>query len=51
MEDCQAKRDDGRARKTIRETIIKDVEVHELNSNMVYDRTLWLNLIYLADLT
>ena len=30
----------GRPRKIIRETIIKDLEVNELDPNLVYDRTL-----------
>jgi hypothetical protein len=30
----------GRPRKTIRETIKKDLELNELDTNMVYDRTL-----------
>jgi len=30
----------GRPRKTIRETIRKDLEVNELDPNLVYDRTL-----------
>jgi hypothetical protein len=51
MEESQVKKGRGRPRKTIRETIRKDLEVNELDSNMVYDRTLWCNLIYVADLT
>jgi len=35
----------------IRETIRKDLEVNELDPNMVYDITLWRNLIYVADPT
>jgi hypothetical protein len=45
------KRGRGRPRKTIRETIRKDLEVNELDPNMVYDRTLWRNLIHVADPT
>ena len=37
--------------KTITETIIKDLEVNELDQNMIYDITLWRNLIYVADNT
>jgi hypothetical protein len=31
-----------RGRERPRETIMKDLEANELDSNMVYDRTLWL---------
>jgi hypothetical protein len=48
MEESQVKRGRGRPRKTIRETIRKDLEVNELDSNMVYDRTLCRNLIHVA---
>ena len=34
------KRGRGRPKKTIRETIRKDLEVNELDSNLVYNRTL-----------
>ncbi|AES73060.1 hypothetical protein MTR_3g099230 [Medicago truncatula] len=38
-----------RPRKTIRETIMKDFEINDLEpNNMVYDRTLWHNLIHVA---
>jgi len=30
-----------RPRKTIRETIRKDLKINELYPNVVYDRTLW----------
>jgi len=40
MEKSQVKRGRGRSRKTIRETIRKDLEVNELDPNLVYDRTL-----------
>jgi len=40
MEESQVKRGRGRPRKTISETIRKDLEVNELDPNMVYDRTL-----------
>ena len=40
MEENQIKRGRRRSRKTIRKTIIKDLEINELNPNMVYDRTL-----------
>jgi len=36
---------------TIRETIRKDLEVNELDPNLVYDRTLWRNLIHVTDPT
>ena len=51
MEESQVKRGRGRLRKTIRETIRKDLEVNELNPNLVYDRTLWCHLIHVADPT
>ena len=51
MEESHVKRDRGRPRKTIRETIRKDLEVNELDPNLVYDRTLWRNLIHVADPT
>jgi len=37
--------------KTIRETIRKDLEANELDANLVYDRTLWRNLIRVTDCT
>ena len=49
MEESQVKR--GRPRKTIRETIRKDLELNELDPNLVYDRTLWRHLIHVADPT
>ena len=51
MEESQVKRGRGRPRKTIRETIRKDLEVNELDPNLVYDRTLWRHLIHVADPT
>jgi len=51
MEENQAKRGSVRPRKTIRETIRKDLEVNELDPNLVYDRTLWRHLIHVANLT
>ena len=51
MEESHVKRGRGRPKKTIRETIRKDLEVNELDSNLVYDRTLWRNLIHVADPT
>jgi hypothetical protein len=50
MEESQI-RSRERPRKTIRETIWKDLEVNELDPNMVYDRTLWRNLIHVTDPT
>jgi len=41
IEDSHVKRGRGGPKKTIRETIRKDLEVNELDSNLVYDRTLW----------
>ena len=49
MEESQVKRGRGRPRKTIRATIRKDLDVNELDSNLVYDRTLWCHLIHVAD--
>jgi len=40
MEDSQIIRGRGKPRKTIGETIKKDLEINELDRNMVYDRTL-----------
>ena len=51
MEESQVKRGKGRPRKTIRKVIRKDLEVNELDPNLVYDRTLWRNLIHVADPT
>jgi len=51
MEESHVKRGRGRPRKTIRETIRNDLEVNELDPNLVYDRTLWRNLIHVADTT
>jgi len=39
MKESHVKRDIGRPRKTIKETIRKNLEVNELNPNMVYDIT------------
>jgi len=49
MEDSRIIRGRGRPRKTIRETNKKDLEINELDQNMVYDRTLWCNLIHVVD--
>jgi len=51
MEESQVKRGRGRPKKTIRETIRKDLEVNELDPNMVFDRTLWRHLIHIANPT
>jgi len=40
MGESQVKRGRMRHRKTIRETIRKDLEINELDPNMVYDITL-----------
>jgi len=45
MEDSQITRGRGRPRKTIREIIRIDLKINGLDPNMVYDRTLWRNLI------
>jgi len=49
MKESQIRRGRGRPRKTIRETIRKDLEPNELDPNMVYDWTLWRNSIHVAD--
>jgi len=51
MEESQVKRGRGRPRKTIRKIIRKDVEVNKLDPNMIYDRTIWCNLILVVELT
>jgi len=51
MGDSQVTIGRGRPRKTIREAIKKNIEINEFNRNMVYDRTLWCNLIHDADPT
>lgn len=40
---------DEYCKKTIRETIKKKLEVNELDLNIVYDKTLWRNLIHVID--
>ena len=40
-----------RPRKTIGETIKRDLDVNNLNVNMIYDRTLWRHLHLVADPT
>jgi hypothetical protein len=51
MEGSQITREEEDLKKTIRETIKKDLENNELDRNMVYDRTLWRRLIHIADPT
>jgi len=51
MEDSQITRGRGRPRKAIRGTIRKDLEINEFDWDMIYDKTLWHNLIHVADLT
>jgi len=51
MEESQVRRGRGRHKKTIRKTVRKDLEVNELDSNLVYDITLWRHLIHVADPT
>jgi hypothetical protein len=48
MEGSQITKGWGGTRKTVRETIKKDLEINELDRNMVYDRTLWCRLIHVA---
>lgn len=50
MKRSQTTRDRGRPKKTIRETIKKDLENNNLNICMVCDRTLWRNSIHVVDL-
>ena len=40
-----------RPRKTIGETLKRDLDVNNLNVNMIYDRTLWRRLHLVADPT
>jgi hypothetical protein len=51
MEGSQITRGRWRPRKTIRETIKKDLETNELDRNMAYDRTLWCRLIHVDNPT
>jgi len=51
IEGSQITRGRGRPRKTIRETIKKDLEINELEKDMLFDRTLWRCLIHVADPT
>jgi hypothetical protein len=51
MEDIQFTRGRGRPRKTIRETINKDLEINELDPTMVHDKSLWRNFIHVPDPT
>ena len=41
----------GRHRKTIVETVKRDLNVNGLNINMISDRALWHRLIHIADST
>jgi hypothetical protein len=51
MEMSQITRGRGRHRKTIRETIKKDLEINELKKDMVFDKILKSCLIHIADST
>lgn len=51
MEDNPITRGRGRPKKTIGETIRKDVTINNLIITMSKDRTCWHRLIYIADLT
>jgi hypothetical protein len=51
MEDSQITRGRGRPRKTMRETIKKDLEINELDKDIIYDRTLCRCLIHVANHT
>jgi len=50
MDDSQITRGRGIPRNSIRETIRKDSKI-ELDPNMAHDRTLWCNVIHVADPT
>ena len=47
MESSHTCRGSGRPKKTIRETVKKDLELNELDKNMVFDRSLSSNLIHI----
>ena len=51
MEGSLIGRDIWKLRKTIDETIKKDLDVNCLIVNMIYDKILWCRLIYVADST
>ena len=51
MEGSPIPRGRGRPRKTISETIKKDLNVNGLNVNMIFDRIIWCHLIYVANPT
>jgi len=51
MEGSQITIGRGKPRKTIRETIKKDLEINELEKDMVFNRTLWCHLIHAVDPT
>jgi len=51
IKDSQIREGIGKLEKTIRKSIMKDLKVNKLNLNMIYDRTLRRNLIYVVDLT
>ena len=51
MDGSSIARGNGRSRKTIGETIKRDIGVNGLNVNMICDRTLWQRLIHVVDPT
>lgn len=51
MESNPFARDRGGLRKTIGEIIKKDLNANSLSIDMVNDRTLWHNLVHVADPT
>jgi hypothetical protein len=51
MQDSLIARGRGRHRKTIRGTIREGLEINELDSNMVYDKTLRCNFIHVTNPT
>jgi len=50
MEDTRSL-ETGKTRKMIRETITKDLEINELDQNIVFDITLYCDLIHVTDPT
>lgn len=50
MEDSPIVRDRGRTRKTLSQTIQRDLNLNCLSLDMIHDKTLYHHLIYVADL-
>ena len=49
MEGSNVTRGRGKPRKTIGETVKRDLHVDSLTINTIYDRVLWYRLIYVID--